>query len=163
MADTDKKAVSAANKEAEKAAKKAKQERIKASKPKKEGSAASRAGKSIKKFWKDFTGTVKKIVWPGAKQVLKSSLVVLASIVVVGLIIFGFDRGLTALFDQTTKLVQSAGEASVTTTAANEENDEAERTTAAEEASEAEDTSEAEGESEAEEASETEADAEEEE
>ena len=109
MADTEKDAVKAA-KEAEKAAKKAKQERIKQSKPKKEGSVASRAGKSVKKFWKDFTGTVKKVVWPGRTQVLKSSAVVLASIIVVGLVIYGFDQGLTALFNGGKKLAGNLGE-----------------------------------------------------
>ena len=109
MADTEKDAVKAA-KDAEKAAKKAKQERIKQSKPKKEGSVASRAGKSIKKFWKDFTGTVKKVVWPGRAQVLKSSAVVLASIIVVGLVIWGFDQGLTALFGAGKDLAGKLGE-----------------------------------------------------
>jgi preprotein translocase subunit SecE len=109
MADTEKDAVKAA-KDAEKAAKKAKQERIKQSKPKKEGSVASRAGKSIKKFWKDFTGTIKKVVWPGRTQVLKSSAVVLASIIVVGLVIWGFDQGLTALFGAGKDLAGKLGE-----------------------------------------------------
>lgn len=108
MADTEKDALKAA-KEAEKAAKKAKQDRIKASKPKKEGTVLSRTGKSVKKFWKDFTGTVKKIVWPSRAQVLKSSAVVLVSIIVVGLVIFGFDRGLTALFDFGTKQASELG------------------------------------------------------
>ena len=109
MADTDKDALKAA-KEAEKAAKKAKQERIKQSKPKKDGTVFSRIGKSVKKFWKDFTGTVKKIVWPGPVQVLKSSAVVLASIIVVGLVIFGFDRGLNFLFNKGTELAGKLGE-----------------------------------------------------
>ena len=109
MADTEKDALKAA-KEAEKAAKKAKQERIKQSKPKKDGNAFSRAGKAVKKFWKDFTGTVKKVVWPGRAQVLKSSLVVLVSIIVVGFVILGFDRGLTALFNEGTKLAGKLGE-----------------------------------------------------
>ena len=108
MADTEKDALKAA-KDAEKAAKKAKQDRIKASKPKKEGTVLSRTGKSVKKFWKDFTGTIKKIVWPSRAQVLKSSAVVLVSIIVVGLVIFGFDRGLTALFDFGTKQASELG------------------------------------------------------
>ena len=108
MADTEKDALKAA-KDAEKAAKKAKQDRIKVSKPKKEGTVLSRTGKSVKKFWKDFTGTVKKIVWPSRAQVLKSSAVVLVSIIVVGLVIFGFDRGLTALFDFGTKQASEVG------------------------------------------------------
>ena len=114
MADTEKDAVKAA-KDAEKAAKKAKQERIKASKPKKDGTVLSRAGKSVKKFWKDFTGTIKKIVWPSRTQVLKSSAVVLVSIVVVGLVIFGFDRGLTALFDFGAKQAAELGSQVATT------------------------------------------------
>ena len=97
-------------KEAEKAAEKAKKERIKQSKPKKEGNAFSRAGAGIKKFWKDFTGTCKKVVWPSGKQVLKSSLVVLVSIIVVGAVIFGFDTGINALFEQGAKLSSSLGE-----------------------------------------------------
>jgi preprotein translocase SecE subunit len=156
MADTDKDALKAA-KEAEKAALKAKKDRIKQSKPKKDGNIFSRLGKSVKKFWKDFTGTCKKIVWPGAKQVLKSSAVVLASIIVVGLVIFGFDRGVGALFSLgvdgaeklgqqvfTTEATASEGDTDATTTepaeeeqtsteAASEEESTEETTTAADE------------------------------
>ena len=96
--NTDKEALRAA-KEAEKAAKKAKQERIKQSKPKKDGSAFSRAGKAVKKFFKDFTGTCKKIVWPTGKQVVKNSLVVLATIIVIGAVVALIDFGLTKIFD----------------------------------------------------------------
>lgn len=120
MANTEKDNLNA-EKEAAKAAKKAKQERIKQSKPKKEGTVFSRAGKSVKKFWKDFTGTVKKIVWPGRTQVLKSSAVVLASIVVVGLVIFGFDRGLNALFSVGEDLAENLGAAYSTTEAAKDD------------------------------------------
>ena len=168
MADTEKKVQTAAEKEAAKAAEKAKKERIKASKPKKEGSAASRAGKSIKKFWKDFTGTIKKVVWPGPKQVVKSSLVVLVSVIVVGLVIFGFDSGLKALFNKTVEVVEEAaankGETEAVTDEAtepasgteNESESEAESTTEAESENEAESTSEEESENEAESTSEAE-------
>ena len=96
--NTDKEALKTA-KEAEKAAKKAKQERIKQSKPKKDGSVFSRAGKTVKKFFKDFTGTCKKIVWPTGKQVVKNSLVVLATIIVIGAVVALIDFGLTKIFD----------------------------------------------------------------
>lgn len=131
--NADKEAMKLA-KEAEKAAEKAKKERIKQSKPKKEGNVFSRAGAGIKKFWKDFTGTCKKVVWPSGKQVLKSSLVVLVSIIVVGAVIFGFDTGINALFEQGAKLSSSLGEkaAGDSTTAA--------ETTAADSATEADDT-----------------------
>lgn len=99
-----------ATKEAEKAAKKAKQDRIKQSKPKKEGSVLSRAGKTVKKFWKDFIGTVKKIVWPTGTQVIKNSLVVLVTILVIGLVVFGIDQGLTFVIGQASKLAVNAGE-----------------------------------------------------
>ena len=96
--NTDKDALKAA-KDAEKAAKKAKQERIRQSKPKKDGNAFSRAGKAVKKFFKDFTGTCKKIVWPTGKQVVKNSLVVLATIIVIGAVVALIDFGLTKIFD----------------------------------------------------------------
>ena len=119
MADTEKDALKAA-KEAEKAANKAKQERIKQSKPKKEGNVASRVSKSVKKFWKDFTGTCKKIVWPGWKQVLKSSAVVLVSIILVGLVIFWFDRGVSALFTLGLNGAEKLGEQMFSTEATTE-------------------------------------------
>lgn len=112
MADkntTDKEALKAA-KEAEKAAEKAKKERIKQSKPKKDGSVFSRAGGAVKKFWKDFVGTVKKVVWPPANQVLKSSVVVLITILVIGLVVFGIDRGLQALYKVGSEAVVELGE-----------------------------------------------------
>ncbi|MBR3975502.1 MAG: preprotein translocase subunit SecE [Clostridia bacterium] len=120
-------------KEAEKAAKKAKQERIKASKPKKEGTVFSRAGKSVSKFFKDFVGTCKKVVWPAAPEVLKNSAIVLAVIAVVGLVIFGFDQGLTALFGLGTDVAVEMGEqfADETTTAASTETTTAAETTTA--------------------------------
>ena len=46
-----------------------------------------RAGKAIKKFCKDLKGEIKKIVWPDAKTVLKSTLVVLAVVAICGLAI----------------------------------------------------------------------------
>ena len=131
MADTDKDILKA-EKEAQKAAKKAKQERIKQSKPKKDGTFFSRTGNSVKKFWKDFTGTVKKIVWPARAQVLKSSAIVLASIVVVGLVIFGFDRGLNALFSLGEDLAENLGSAYSTTEPADEKSTSADEKTTGE-------------------------------
>ena len=61
----------------------------------KKGNPLKRAGKSIVKFCKDFKGDLKKITWPGAKMVLKSTLVVIVSIIVVGLTVFLIDLGLT--------------------------------------------------------------------
>jgi preprotein translocase subunit SecE len=51
------------------------------------GNIFVRAGKAIKKFCKDLKGEIKKIVWPDAKTVLKSTLVVLAVVAICGLAI----------------------------------------------------------------------------
>lgn len=77
-------------------------EKVAAAEKKKEKKAANpngnffvRAGKAIKKFCKDLKGEIKKIVWPDAKSVIKSTLIVLAVVLVVGLVIFGIDTLLT--------------------------------------------------------------------
>ena len=57
--------------------------------------AGARSGK-VKKFFKDFRGEVKKIVWPDAKMVLKSTGVVLLVVAILSLIIYGIDQGLSA-------------------------------------------------------------------
>ena len=79
---------------AEKIEKAVKEKKAGAPKAKK-GNPFKRAGKAIVKFCKDFKGEIKKITWPGAKMVLKSTLVVLVSIVVIGLIVFAVDLGLS--------------------------------------------------------------------
>ena len=56
----------------------------------------ARSGKSTKKFFKDFRGVVKKIVWPDAKMVLKSTGVVLLVVAILSIIIYGIDQGLSA-------------------------------------------------------------------
>lgn len=102
-----------AQKQAEKEALKAKKERIKQSKPKKEGNVFSRAGKRIAKFFKDFRGTCKKVIWPDRKTVLKNTLIVLLVTVVVGAGIwiadFAFSRGVRGL----QSLVENEPESSI--------------------------------------------------
>lgn len=56
----------------------------------------ARSGKSTKKFFKDFRGEVKKIVWPDAKMVLKSTGVVLLVVAILSIVIYGIDQGLSA-------------------------------------------------------------------
>ena len=53
-------------------------------------------GGKIKKFFKDYRGERKKIVWPDAKMVLKSTGVVILVVAIVSLIIYGIDQGLSA-------------------------------------------------------------------
>ena len=87
-----------AQKQAEKEALKAKKERIKQSKPKKEGNVFTRIFKAIKKFFKDFKGTCKKVIWPDRKTVFKNTLIVLLVTVIVGagiwLADFAFTQGI---------------------------------------------------------------------
>ncbi len=55
------------------------------------GNWFQRAGKAIKKFFKDLKGEIKKIVWPDAKTVVKSTLVVLAAVAICAAAIFAVD------------------------------------------------------------------------
>ena len=115
-----------AQKQAEKEALKAKKERIKQSKPKKsdQGNIFVRMGRAIKKFFKDFKGTCKKVIWPDRKTVLRNTLIVFVTVLIVGvgiwLVDFAFTRGIRG--------VQNAVEEHVS---AQEENEAAETTTAA--------------------------------
>lgn len=90
-----------AQKQAEKDALKAKKERIKQSKPKKEGNFFTRMLKAIKKFFKDFKGTCKKVIWPDRKTVLKNTLIVLVVTIIVGagiwLADFAFTQGIRGI------------------------------------------------------------------
>lgn len=55
-----------------------------------------RASKGSKKFFKDFKGECKKIVWPDAKTVLKSTGIVLLVVAIVTIIVLGIDSALSA-------------------------------------------------------------------
>ena len=83
-----------------------------------DGNIFVRSGKAIKKFCKDIKGEIKKIVWPDAKTVLKSTAIVLLVVAICGLVIFGIDEllslGLSALKDGAAKLATDTA----TTTAA---------------------------------------------
>lgn len=88
----------------------------KASAPKKEGNIFSRAWKAIKKFFKDVRGECKKVVWPDAKTVIKSTGVVLLCVAVLGLIIWLIDTGLSAGIQGILTLANNASGDDTTTT-----------------------------------------------
>lgn len=118
MADENKQAEKEAlkaQKQAEKEALKAKKERIKQSKPKKEGNVFTRMLKAIKKFFKDFKGTCKKVIWPDRKTVLKNTLIVFVTVVVVGagiwIVDFAFSRGIRATQDVIAESVSDSADA----------------------------------------------------
>lgn len=117
MADENKKtsAASSENKESDKSAKAAKT--AKASAPKKEGNIFTRAWKAIKKFFKDVRGECKKVVWPDAKTVLKSTGVVLLCVAVLGVIIWLIDTGLSTGIHAIVNLANKTTEPETTTEA----------------------------------------------
>lgn len=51
----------------------------------------------IARYFRDCKGEIKKITWPAPKTVFKNMGIVLVVIIVIGLFIFGLDRGLYAL------------------------------------------------------------------
>lgn len=77
-----------------------------------------RMGRSIKKFFKDLRGECKKVVWPDRKTVLKSSGIVLASVAVLGVVIWGIDTGLSELIKLLLNAAENASANGETTTAA---------------------------------------------
>ena len=57
----------------------------------KKPNALVRFAKKMTKFFRDCTGEVKKIVWPAPKSVFKNMGVVLVTMLIVGLFVFGLD------------------------------------------------------------------------
>lgn len=53
--------------------------------------------KRIVRFFRDYKSEVKKIVWPGIRDVLKNTLIVLIICLVIGAMIWLFDKGLGEL------------------------------------------------------------------
>ncbi len=76
--------------DAEVAAKKAKKTEKKAKKAPSKFSPKN-VGKGIARFFKDLRGETKKIVWPGPKMIVKSTGIVLASILVLGAVVWIID------------------------------------------------------------------------
>ena len=93
--------------------------------------------KGSKKFFKDFKGEAKKIVWPDARTVLKSTGIVILVVAIVALIIWGIDSGLTAGISGLKHLAIGEAETTVSETVDeheghDHEGEEAEETTEAE-------------------------------
>ena len=89
-----------------------------------------RTGKGTKQFFKDFKGECKKIVWPDAKTVLKSTGVVLLVVTIVCIVVYGIDQGLSAGIGGLKSLANPEETTAVETTVAGEESDEKEDETA---------------------------------
>lgn len=54
--------------------------------------------KRIFKFFKEVGVELKKVTWPTKKQMLKSTLIVLVFLLIIGLLIFGLDLLFSWLF-----------------------------------------------------------------
>ncbi len=77
-----------------------------------------RMGKAIAKFFKDEKGECKKIVWPDRKTVLKSSLVVIVTVAILGVVIWLVDTGLSEGVKALINLAEKVGEDEPTTATA---------------------------------------------
>ncbi len=88
-----------------------KAEKTKAKKPKSDKpNIFIRIFKAIGRFFKDLRGETKKIVWPDAKSVLKSTGVVLAVVAVFTVVIWLIDLGLSKSIDLLSDAVRGTDE-----------------------------------------------------
>ncbi|MCL2446595.1 MAG: preprotein translocase subunit SecE [Oscillospiraceae bacterium] len=92
--------------------------------PKKEGKAKSEKKKPRRRGWfKRFRGETKKITWPDGRTVVKSTGVVIVTIIVVGSLIWVIDWGLGFGLGQTLQLAagRELGQQEITTTMPSDE------------------------------------------
>jgi len=72
----------------------------KASKSEKAAKAPDKKkGNSVKRWFKDLKGELKKVTWPSAKDTMKNVLVVIVCVLVVGVLIWLFDWVLRLVVD----------------------------------------------------------------
>ena len=93
----------------------------------------TRAGKGTKKFIKDFKGECKKIVWPDAKTVLKSTGIVLLVVAIVAIVVGVIDLGLSSGVKGLKNLALGEETTVETTTDAHDHDHEGEETEGSEE------------------------------
>lgn len=77
---------------------------------------AAKAKGSTVKFFKDFKGESKKIVWPDAKTVLKNTGIVLLVVAVVALIVLAIDGGLAFIIEGLQNLATGSAETTAAAT-----------------------------------------------
>ena len=56
-----------------------------------EAAKAKKSGNKITKFFKEVKSELKKVTWPSKKQVTKSTLVVIAAVIIIGIVIWALD------------------------------------------------------------------------
>jgi preprotein translocase subunit SecE len=94
-------------------------------------------GKGIARFFKDLRGETKKIVWPGRQMVIKSTGVVLASILVIGIFIWAIDFAVSGAVTAVNKAASETTEVVTTTEAAEGDENTSDKADAEEESTEA--------------------------
>lgn len=77
-----------------------------------------RMGKAIKRFFKDFKGEGKKIVWPDGKTVLKNTGIVILVVAVVAVVVMGIDNLLAFIIQSLQSLATSSAETTAAVTEA---------------------------------------------
>jgi len=82
-----------------------KEDKVKDEKKKSPKSNKPGFGEKVKKFFKDYKSELKKIVWFGKKQTIKSTGVVIVALVIVSAVVSLLDIGLNALIMEIGKLI----------------------------------------------------------
>jgi len=95
-------------KEAKKKLKEAEKAKSPGTKKAKADKADKKKSKKAKRFWKDFRGESKKIVWPDFKTVMKNTGIVLVTVVVIGAMVWILDFILSGSVRRLKNLAQGA-------------------------------------------------------
>ena len=111
--------------DAEVAEKKAKKTEKKTKKAKKAPSKFSpkNVGKGIVRFFKDLRGETKKIVWPGLKMIVKSTGVVLATVLILGAGVWVLDFATSGAITAVMNAAETEVTETVTDSSSEEEHD----------------------------------------
>lgn len=102
---------------AEKVAKAAKGDKSKQNKPNisvRMKNGATKAKTNVVRFFKDFKGESKKIVWPDGKTVLKNTGIVILVVTIVALIVLGIDSVLAFIIQGLQDLATGSSETTTT-------------------------------------------------
>ena len=83
-------------------------ERAKSPDAKKDRAEKGPKAKRFRRFWKDFRGELKKIVWPDFKTVLKNTGIVLLTTVIIGVPVWILDYALSGGVAGLKKVAQGA-------------------------------------------------------
>lgn len=63
-----------------------------------------KSGNKIVRFFKELKSEMKKVVWPSKKQVIKNTLIVIASVIIIGIVIWALDMIFSFGLEQLVKI-----------------------------------------------------------